>query len=90
MRSLAKREPWLPAKRILRMVTLNGARALGLTGLAGELAEDAWADLIALPFPGKVADIHDAILHHAGPVSASLIDGQWALAPHGDQPAASK
>ena len=47
----------------------------------GELAPGAFADLIALPFAGKVADIYDAILHHAGDVAASMIDGRWALPP---------
>ena len=41
----------------------------------------AFADLIALPFAGKLADIYDAVLHHAGDVAASMIDGDWAIAP---------
>jgi len=47
----------------------------------GELSADAFADLIAIPFTGKKADIYDAVLHHASTVSASMIDGQWAIAP---------
>jgi cytosine/adenosine deaminase-related metal-dependent hydrolase len=63
------------------MATLNGARALGLGGRVGELAEGCFADLIALPFAGKAADIYDGVLHHAGDVAASMIDGQWAIKP---------
>jgi cytosine/adenosine deaminase-related metal-dependent hydrolase len=79
MRALATNEPSLSARKIVRMATLNGARALGLGGQAGELAEGCYADLIALPFAGKAADIYDGVLHHAGDVAASMIDGQWAI-----------
>jgi cytosine/adenosine deaminase-related metal-dependent hydrolase len=81
MRALAKNEPSLSPRKIVRMATLNGARALGMAGQIGELAEGAFADLIALPFAGKAADIYDSVLHHEGDVVASMIDGQWALAP---------
>ena len=63
------------------MATLNGARALGMAGKIGELSENAFADLIAIPYSGKTADIYEAVLHHAGDVAASMIDGQWAIAP---------
>ena len=66
---------------ILRMATVNGAKALGMTGQIGELSENALADLISIPFSGKVADICETVVHHASTVSASMIDGQWAIAP---------
>jgi cytosine/adenosine deaminase-related metal-dependent hydrolase len=81
MRALSRNEPSLSARRIVGMVTLSGARALGMGGQIGELAEGAFADLIVLPFAGKLADIYDAVLDHPGDVAASMIDGQWALAP---------
>jgi cytosine/adenosine deaminase-related metal-dependent hydrolase len=81
MRALAQNEPSLSARKIVRMATLNGARALGMAGQIGELAEGAFADLIALPLAVKAADIYDGVLHHEGDVAASMIDGQWALAP---------
>ena len=81
MRALAKNEPSLSARKIVRMATLNGARALGMGGQIGELATGSFADLVALPFSGKFADIYDGVLHHAGDVAASMIDGQWAIAP---------
>ncbi|HWX20338.1 MAG TPA: amidohydrolase family protein [Candidatus Binatia bacterium] len=81
MRALASREPRLSAKSILQMATVNGARALGMQGRAGELAAGALADLIAVPFPGKVSRVYDAALHHKGDVVASMIGGHWALAP---------
>ncbi|MCU0784791.1 MAG: amidohydrolase family protein, partial [Verrucomicrobia bacterium] len=81
MRAFAAKHPGLPAKQIIQMATANGACALGLAGKAGELVRGANADLIALPCPRKVADIFDVALHHAGDVSASMIAGQWAIAP---------
>jgi aminodeoxyfutalosine deaminase len=81
MRALSRNEPSLSARKIVRMATLNGARALGMRGQVGELAEGALADLVALPFAGRVADTYDAVLQHQGDVAASMIDGQWAIAP---------
>jgi cytosine/adenosine deaminase-related metal-dependent hydrolase len=82
MRAVAEEEPSLSARGIVHLVTLNGARALGMQGRIGELSVNALADLIALPFVGKPAEIYDAILHHTGDVAASMIDGRWAIAPH--------
>ncbi len=81
MRALAADEPELSPEDILRMATVNGARALGRAGQTGELSENALADLIALPFAGKKADIYKAVTAHSGPVSAVMIDGQWAVPP---------
>jgi 5-methylthioadenosine/S-adenosylhomocysteine deaminase len=81
MRMLARNEPSLSARTIVRMATLHGARALGMAGQIGEVAAGCYADLIALPLSGEVADIYDSVLHHAGNVAASMIDGQWAIEP---------
>lgn len=77
MRTLANRETSLPPKRILEMVTLNGARALGMRGQIGELSSDSFADVIAIPFSGKLSGVYDAVLAHNGDVSHSMIDGEW-------------
>jgi len=63
------------------MATLNGARALGLSGDVGELGAGARADAIAIPFSGAVADAEAAVIAHEGRVTASLIGGQWVLGP---------
>jgi cytosine/adenosine deaminase-related metal-dependent hydrolase len=81
MRSFARKHRDTPPGAILRLATLNGARALGLAGRVGEISPGAFADLIALPCREKLADIHEAVLHHRGHVTASLIGGQWAIAP---------
>jgi cytosine/adenosine deaminase-related metal-dependent hydrolase len=81
MRALADSDPSVSPGEILRMATVNGARALGLAGTAGELNRHAFADLIALPFSGKPAAALAAVLQHAGPVAASMIEGRWAIPP---------
>ena len=81
MRAFARKNRDVSPGKILQMATLNGARALGLGGRAGEISKGAFADLIALPCREKLADIYEAILHHRGEVAASLIAGRWAIAP---------
>lgn len=67
---------------ILRMVTVNAARALGRSGELGELAPGALADLIVIPCPASLCE-HDSlsidmqILKHSGPVIATMIGGKW-------------
>ncbi len=65
----------------LGMATVNGARALGRAGELGEISRGALADLIAVPFTGKVEDSIEAVVAHSGDVTASMIDGQWAMLP---------
>ena len=81
MQVFAGKASEVPPEKILGMATLNGARALGMTGQLGELTENALADLIALPCRGEPGEIFEAIVQHPGPVTASLISGTWALPP---------
>ena len=81
LRTFAEVHSRVAPERILQMATINGARALGMAGQAGEISEKALADLIAIPFNGKIADANEAAVHHEGDVAASLIDGEWAIAP---------
>ncbi len=80
MQTLAKNDRDVSPAEILRMATVNGARALGLAGKAGELVPNAQADIIAVPASGK-AELWESVIAHTGPVSASLIDGRWAIPP---------
>jgi aminodeoxyfutalosine deaminase len=81
MRALAGREPGLSPRSILRMATINGARALGMEERIGELTPGAFADLIAMPLGTKHGNVWEQVLEHSGPVAASMIGGKWALQP---------
>ena len=81
MRVFAAAHPGLSPKKILPMATVNGAKALGLAGRIGELSRNAFADLVAIPFAGKSSDAVQAAVNFSGHVRASMIDGQWAIAP---------
>jgi len=80
MQTLAKNDRTVSPAEILRMATVNGARALGLAGKIGELAPNVQADIIAIPASGN-ADLWETVIAHTGPVKASLIDGRWAIPP---------
>jgi cytosine/adenosine deaminase-related metal-dependent hydrolase len=79
MRLFAANNKTISPAEILRMATVNGAHALGLAGQAGEQSEKAFADLIAIPFDGKITDAHEAVLAHTDAVNVSMIDGRWAI-----------
>jgi aminodeoxyfutalosine deaminase len=81
MRAFSKANPRVPARTIVRMATINGANALDLGDQAGQLSPGAFADLIAIPFTGKLKGVYQAVVRHQGAVSASMIDGHWAIAP---------
>jgi cytosine/adenosine deaminase-related metal-dependent hydrolase len=81
MRTFAAAHPDVAPETIVRMATHHGARALGRERRVGRLFPQALADLIAIPFCGKVEDAWSAAVDHTGPVSASMIDGKWV---HGE------
>jgi cytosine/adenosine deaminase-related metal-dependent hydrolase len=66
---------------ILRLATINGARALGLEQELGSLAPSLRADLCAIPVHAANDEIEDAVIHHTGPALATWIDGTpvWNL-----------
>jgi cytosine/adenosine deaminase-related metal-dependent hydrolase len=81
MRAFSEKHADLPPAAILKMATMNGARALGLQGQVGELSPNTLADLIAIPYAGTLAGVYKSIVHHQGEVLASMIGGTWAIAP---------
>jgi cytosine/adenosine deaminase-related metal-dependent hydrolase len=81
MQALARAAPGLSPERILKMATMNGARALGQAGTIGEISRGAAADLIALPMGGASSDVFESVIHHAGEVTASMIGGEWVVGP---------
>src|SRR5262249_48806493 len=77
MQAFSGKVAGLSASTILRMVTANAARALGWSGQLGELSASAVADIIALPFKGRVAEAEEAVLWYKGEVERVMINGQW-------------
>jgi cytosine/adenosine deaminase-related metal-dependent hydrolase len=67
--ALHREWPAIPAERIVRMVTTDGARALGLAGI-GDIAVGHAAALAFAPGPAKIADPH-----------AFLVSGDAAAGP---------
>ena len=63
-------------EELLRMVTVNPARALRRRGQLGKIAPGALADLIALPAPGTLGGVYEDIINHDKPVTWTMIDGQ--------------
>jgi cytosine/adenosine deaminase-related metal-dependent hydrolase len=76
MRKMRAAEPWLQPEELLRMITVNPARALRRRGQLGKIVPGAFADLIALPAPGTLGGVYEDIVNHDKPVSWMMIDGQ--------------
>ena len=59
--------PDLEPEKILKMVTLHPAEAIGMKGKLGELSPGACADMISIPFEKKEGlekDIYEAVLNN--------------------------
>jgi imidazolonepropionase-like amidohydrolase len=65
---------------ILRMLTLNGAEALGFDTITGSLTPDKSADLVVVPLPDEDrGDPHDLVLDSALPISRVMFRGAWRV-----------
>ncbi len=81
MRALAAADKTVSPAEIIRMATINGARALGMSGQIGELSPDGFADLIVIPTSDKSEDAYQNVLNHTGPMLGSMIEGRWVIPP---------
>jgi cytosine/adenosine deaminase-related metal-dependent hydrolase len=81
MRTLLLRDKSVSAEEVLRMATVNSAKALGLKQQVGELRPNSSADIIVIADKGKKSGLYDKVVENPGPVLASLIDGRWAIPP---------
>jgi imidazolonepropionase-like amidohydrolase len=75
MRALQQVEPSLSPAEILKMVTINPARALRLEARIGQIASDFFADVIAVPATGRY-DVVNQIIGCEVPVSWMMIAGR--------------
>ena len=83
LQTFAAIHPTLCPSEMLRMVTVNAAKALGRCRELGEISLDAHADLIGIPYEG---DLHQSaeFLVKANPVpDFIMIQGQPCLSPAG-------
>jgi cytosine/adenosine deaminase-related metal-dependent hydrolase len=70
--------PDFPGADLLRMATLNGARALGWDKETGSLEAGKSADLVELPLPQiRDTDPHRLVLASDQPVRRVLFRGKW-------------
>jgi 5-methylthioadenosine/S-adenosylhomocysteine deaminase len=81
-----RRDPTvLPAGRVLRMATVDGATALGMGGLVGSLEVGKRADLVVLdPYTPNFATVADPVSAlvtacKSENVESVLCDGEWVL-----------
>lgn len=77
MRTLQAAQPWLRPRGLVRMATMNGARALGLAERIGRLSPGCRADLICIPFAEERSQALEAVIAHKGPVKSSMVNGVW-------------
>ena len=55
---------------------MNPARALRRRNQLGKITPGALADLIALPIPGSLSEVHEEIVHYDRPIPWMMIDGK--------------
>lgn len=78
-RFVHSRHPDLPGETLLRMITLDGAIALGWSDVTGSLTPGKSADLVVLPLPARDSrDPHGAIFDSTLAVRRVMFRGQWA------------
>ena len=77
LRAMQRAHPGLSPERLLRFITLQGAKALRRAGELGELSPGALADLIAIAGRSTAGDVYETVIAHPGPVARVMINGQW-------------
>jgi cytosine/adenosine deaminase-related metal-dependent hydrolase len=79
-RALRDVEPSLSPSRLLRMLTIEGARTLGVDSLFGSLVQGKQADLVAVRV-GTTEDPVGAVIDHGAPeaVEAVATAGVWRI-----------
>jgi cytosine/adenosine deaminase-related metal-dependent hydrolase len=76
LRRFRLKHPEVVARDILAMATMNVARALRLEHELGSLNPGVRADVIALPYKGRLKQVEEAVLSTEARVEASFIGGR--------------
>lgn len=62
---------------ILRMATVNGAKAIGMENEYGVIKEGACANVIGIPYNGGIKDVYEAVINYnSNSVGFSILRGQ--------------
>lgn len=81
-RRLSHTEPGLAPEALWRMLTVNGARALGLEGQVGELRPGAWADFSAYAVRAtRPREFLEQVTRAAAPLRAVAVAGRVIRGP---------
>jgi cytosine/adenosine deaminase-related metal-dependent hydrolase len=67
----------VPASRILRSATLDGAEALGFGGELGSIEPGKRAELIAVRIPPGIADVEEYLLRGIAEGDVQWLDAGW-------------
>jgi cytosine/adenosine deaminase-related metal-dependent hydrolase len=78
MRCFASNYVAVPPERILGMVTMNAAKAVGRAGELGELSVGAKADLVVIHGSARV-DAFETLITQTSAPDRVMIDGVWVL-----------
>jgi cytosine/adenosine deaminase-related metal-dependent hydrolase len=78
LRALRRAFPRLSAETILRMATVNGAKALHAADRLGTIERGKWADLIALRLPPRTrnTDVYELVVSGQLPLCFAAIHGE--------------
>ena len=76
MRELLRKIPSLAAAEVFRMVTVNGAKAIGQRKSLGRIAPGFLADLIAIPSTRPSSELFDTIVEFEEVIPWMMVDGR--------------
>jgi cytosine/adenosine deaminase-related metal-dependent hydrolase len=78
MREFRRLHTSIPAEKILAMITVNPAKAIGAEDSLGKVRAGYQADMIAIPTTSKASSAYDSIIGFTGDVSWMMIGGETA------------
>ena len=76
MRTAHRNHPSLTSLDLVKMVTVNPAKALQQDDRLGRIAPGYLADAIAIPYSGGAGMVHDAIVENRNSIEWMIIDGK--------------